>query len=155
MRERGQPAAGVAKGYELLPQSPTVFSPSSFAWTIVDGSGLDTTVLDALKWAENLMSGEVGGQPFLDLFAVAGPYPPSSRYFNPGPGEVLPGAVRFERGGVTGIFVGGRVAGWSDALLIVPERRAAVAVSCNLFAASPGLLAARAADAWLGTSFEP
>ncbi len=110
-------------------------------------TGLDTTVGDLMLWADNFSTGRVGGPAAIQqMMAPASLADGSPVYYNFGLMQRTYADLGYTIGhdGLEG--------GFKSELLILPARRQAVAVLCNLETIDPAPLAEQAARLFAGLS---
>lgn len=113
--------------------------------TVGDG-GLFSSVVDLVKWEGNFWQPKVGGAEWLRLSDARGK-------LNDGRGiSYGAGLVHEAYRGDSVVQHGGSFGGYNTALMRFPKRHFSVAVLCNAFTTSPGTLAQRIADLFLGDS---
>ena len=110
----------------------------------VGAGGLYTTVRDLLLWDRNFYSGDVGGQPFLDLIHTRGALNDGSQL------TYAFGLTVDEYRGLKTVSHGGSMMGFKAAYLQFPEQRFSVIATCNLGSINPMPLAQQVADVYLG-----
>jgi CubicO group peptidase (beta-lactamase class C family) len=110
----------------------------------VGAGGLYTTVRDLLLWDHNFYSGDVGGQPFLDLIHTRGALNDGSQL------TYAFGLTVDEYRGLKTVSHGGSMMGFKAAYLQFPEQRFSVIATCNLGSINPMPLAQQVADVYLG-----
>jgi CubicO group peptidase (beta-lactamase class C family) len=115
----------------------------------VGAGGLYTTVQDLLLWDRNFYTGDVGGQPLLDLIHTPGVLEDGE------PITYAFGLTVDEYRGVKSVSHSGSMMGFKAAFLQLPGERFSVLVACNLGSIEPMGLARRVADIYLDGRLAP
>jgi CubicO group peptidase (beta-lactamase class C family) len=119
------------------------FEVQDAAWEQVGDGQIHTTTSDLLLWANNLLTGRVGGKPLVDRMKQVGVLTSGERL------DYAAGLSVGERNGLPTIGHGGGWPGYLSKLLVFPEQRFAVDVLCNRDDARPDALANAVAEIYL------
>jgi CubicO group peptidase (beta-lactamase class C family) len=130
-----------ATGY--APREGGGFETSMSDWEQVGDGGVQSSIEDLAKWADNLETAKVGGQALIDMMHTAG-------RLNDGTptGYGLGLFLRTHRG-LKLVTHGGAWAGYRANLMRIPEHRVAAVVLCNIASANTERLGLAAIDAAL------
>lgn len=109
----------------------------------VGAGGLYTTVEDLAKWDRNFRTGEVGGEPFLELMHSRGVLADGDSL------SYAMGLVFGEHRGVPTVGHGGSFMGFRADYVRFPGPGLSVAALCNLAGISPGSLTREVAELYL------
>lgn len=130
-----------ATGY--APRDGGGFETSMSDWEQVGDGGVQSSIEDLAKWADNLETGKVGGKALIDMMHTSG------RLNDGTPTGYGLGLFMRQHRGLTLVTHGGAWAGFHANLLRVPERRVAAIVLCNVSSANTERLGLAAIDAAL------
>jgi hypothetical protein len=131
---------GLALGY--APGEGGSFTPWTSNWEQVGDGALHTTIGDMLLWADNLLTGSVGGDDWRSAMRA--------------PGRLADGrAISYAGGLFIGAHRGGPLlwhsgewAGYRAALHLLPDSGLAVVIACNLASIDATELGLRVLDVW-------
>jgi CubicO group peptidase (beta-lactamase class C family) len=144
----GTPVPNGATSYDLFVGG--VFKPDVANWIIEGPGGVQSNVLDLLRWAANFTSGTVGGPAFLHAQLKTGPADTGG--IDGLPAAYAVGLVVSTYKGQQLIWHNGAWEGFRSAILIEPATRRAVALTCNSSGVIDSFAVALAAfDAWFGS----
>lgn len=118
-------------------------------WEQTGDGGLQTTVLDLVKWDANFYDPKVGGQRLASALQTAGSL---------SDGRKLPYALglRVDKyRGLKRVSHGGSWAGFRAQLMRFPQQRFSAIVLCNLSSSQPGELARKVAELYLEKEMRP
>jgi CubicO group peptidase (beta-lactamase class C family) len=119
------------------------FRRDESAWNQTGDGGVNTTVLDLVRWDQNFATGAVGGRRLIDDLLTPGTLDD---------GHPLPyaGGLNIDQfRGLRRIRHAGSWVGYSAELMRLPERRLSVITLCNLGSANPTSLCQQVADIYL------
>ena len=142
------PIPGRATAYQtVLTSRSTSFAPFDLPWDMVGPGGLQTNVLDLLRWAGNFETGVVGGAAFLRQQITSGSFDDRSGVL------YAAGLYLSSVDGHSLIWHDGGYAtsGFRAALLVSADTGVAVALTCNSTVVDdPYSVALHVLEAWLG-----
>jgi CubicO group peptidase (beta-lactamase class C family) len=130
-----------ATGY--APREGGGFETSMSDWEQVGDGGVQSSIEDLVKWADELETGKVGGKALLDMMHTSG------RLNDGTPTGYGLGLFMRTHRGLNLVTHGGAWAGFRANLLRVPERHVAAIVLCNVASANTEKLGLAAIDAAL------
>jgi CubicO group peptidase (beta-lactamase class C family) len=130
-----------ATGY--APREGGGFETSMSDWEQVGDGGVQSSIEDLAKWADNLETGKVGGRALLDMMHTPGKLSDGS------PTAYGLGLFMRSHRGLKLVTHGGAWAGYRANLMRVPERRLAAIVLCNVASAGTEKLGLAMIDAAL------
>jgi CubicO group peptidase (beta-lactamase class C family) len=130
-----------ATGY--APHEEGGFETSMSDWEQVGDGGVQSSIEDLAKWADNLETGKVGGKALLDMMHTSG------RLNDGTPTGYGLGLFMRTHRGLKLVTHGGAWAGFRANLMRVPEQRIAAIVLCNVASANTERLGLAAIDAAL------
>jgi CubicO group peptidase (beta-lactamase class C family) len=134
---------GRATGYAPRDGDGGGFETSMSDWEQVGDGGVQSSIEDLARWADNLETGKVGGRPLIDMMHTSG------RLNDGTPTGYGLGLFMRTHRGLRLVTHGGAWAGFRANLLRVPERRIAAIVLCNVANANTERLGLAAIDAAL------
>jgi CubicO group peptidase (beta-lactamase class C family) len=132
----------LARGYSPN-EKKTGFDIEESAWEQVGDGQVHTTAADLLLWAENLLTGRVGGQQLMKRMVEVGTLDSGERH------DYAAGLGIAEHNGLPTVSHGGGWAGYRSQFLVFPQQHFAVSVFCNRGDANPSKLAKSVADIFL------
>ncbi|RYZ40136.1 MAG: serine hydrolase [Myxococcaceae bacterium] len=137
---------------EVVPRRAAAYSPrEGGGWRIsvpnVDhygSTGLFTTVVDLLKWEQNLLDGRVGGQALMTWMRTSG-------RLNDGTATGYGGGLRLApHRGLPMVSHDGMDGGYRTEALLFPDQRLAIVALCNGATLVPAELTRKVAEVYLG-----
>lgn len=132
----------LARGYAPN-EKKTGFDIEESAWEQVGDGQVHTTTTDLLLWAENLLTGRVGGQQLMKRMVETGTLDSGKRL------DYAAGLRIVDHKGLPTVSHGGAWAGYRSQLILFPQQRFAMSVFCNRGDARPDKLAEAVADIYL------
>ncbi|NMO19956.1 serine hydrolase [Pyxidicoccus fallax] len=134
---------------ELVPWRVSAYAPrEGGGWRTSgphnDSTKLFTTIVDLLKWEQNLLDGRVGGPELIALLQTSG-------RLNDGTATLYGGGLRLAGyRGLRMVSHDGLDGGYRSEALLFPDHRLAIVALCNGSTIDPSNLARKVADVYLG-----
>jgi CubicO group peptidase (beta-lactamase class C family) len=125
----------------------TGMRPADFHWDAAGPGGIQATAGDLVRWGDNYRTGTVGGRRLLEA-QVARPVRTRSIDWAYGLGAGFTYAAGIALGSDGTLVHPGQWEGFSTAFEVRPDRRTAIAVTCNVSRHPPNLLTAKLREIW-------
>lgn len=136
-----EPVAGVPNKAVAYSKGDNDFQATDFKWEQVGDRGIQTTMSQLVRWADNYRTGKVGGPTLLDA-QLAG-----AVETDPGGGDRYGAGIQSLANGM--LDHPGTWAGFLTAFRVSSDRRTAIAVSCNVDSQDPGAMVESLGSIWM------